>query len=189
MTWQWWLLLAVVIVLVVGAGMLFNTLVLRRQRVHEAWSDIDVQLKRRHDLIPNLVETVKGYAAHERGVFDAVARARAQAVSAGGLAPGARAAAENALSASLRSLFAVAENYPQLKAVEQFNLLSANLRETENKIEYARSFYNVQVRDLNIAVQSFPSALVARAFGFRAAEFFAVIEPAERAVPMVAVGA
>jgi LemA protein len=186
MSWLYWVVLAVVLVLMVGVGFLYNSLVLRRQRMNEAWSDIDVQLKRRHDLIPNLIETVKGYAAHERGVFDEVTRARARAVAAGALGPEARAPVENALSTSLRSLLAVAENYPQLKAVEQFNQLSANLRETENKIEYSRSFYNVQVRDLNIAVQTFPSTLVAHAFGFRRAEFFQGAERAEREVPKVA---
>lgn len=188
MSWPLWLLLVVVVLLVLSVALLFNGLVKRRQRVGEAWADIDVQLKRRHDLIPNLVETVKGYATHERGVFDEVTQARAQAVSAGAAGPAARATAENALSASLRSLFAVAEAYPQLKAVEQFNQLSTNLRDTENKIEYARTFYNVQVRDLNTAVQSFPGVLVAGAFGFKPAEFFGVAEPAERQAPKVAFG-
>ena len=188
MSWSVWVLIGLVVVVVVGAVLLYNGLVLRRQRVNEAWSDVDVQLKRRHDLIPNLVEAAKGYAAHERGVFEAVTRARAQAVSANGLGPEARAPIENALSASLRSVFAVAENYPQLKAVEQFNQLSTNLTETENKIEYSRTFYNVQVRDFNIAVQTFPQSLVASAFGFHRAEFFQVAEPAERETPKVALG-
>jgi len=189
MDWLYWVLLGVVLVLAVGAGVLFNRLVTRRQRVNEAWSDIDVQLKRRHDLIPNLVETVRGYAAHERGVFEEVTRARAQAVAAGGLGPEERAPMENALTASLRSLFALAENYPQLKAVEQFNQLSTNLRDTENKIEYSRTFYNVQVRDFNIAVQTFPSTMVASVFGFRPAEFFQLAEPAALEAPKVTLGA
>jgi LemA protein len=188
MSWPYLVLIGVVVVLIVAVVVLYNTLVLRRQRVNEAWSDIDVQLKRRHDLIPNLVETVKGYAGHERGVFDAVTRARAQAVAAGSRGPEARSAAENAVTASLRSLFAVAEAYPQLKAVEQFNQLSTNLRDTENKLEYARNFYNVQARDFNISVQSFPSALIAGAFGFHKVEFFTVAEPTEREVPKVALG-
>jgi LemA protein len=188
MSWVSWVGLVVVVLLLIGIGLIYNQLVTRRQRVNEAWSDIDVQLKRRHDLIPNLVETVKGYAAHERGVFDEVTRARAQAVAAGALQPAARAGAENALTAAVRSLFAVAENYPQLKAVEQFNQLSANLRDTENKIEYSRGFYNVQVRDFNTAVQTFPSMLVALPFGFHRAQFFEVAEPTERAVPKVALG-
>ena len=188
MSWLSWGLLLVVVLLLAGIGLIYNQLVLRRQRVNEAWSDIDVQLKRRHDLIPNLVETVKGYAAHERGVFEEVTRARAQAVAAGSLQPTARAAAENALTASVRSLFAVAENYPQLKAVEQFNQLATNLRDTENKIEYSRAFYNVQVRDFNTVVQTFPSMLVARPFGFHPAQFFEIAEAVERAVPKVALG-
>jgi LemA protein len=188
MSWIYWVILTLVVLLVAGVGLVFNGLVVRRQRVNEAWSDIDVQLKRRHDLIPNLVETVKGYAAHERAVFENVTRARAQAVAAGTLGPEARAAAENVLTASLRSLFAVAENYPQLKAIEQFNQLSANLRETENKIEYSRSFYNVQVRDFNIAVQTFPSMVVAQLVSFHRAEFFGIAERAEREVPKVALG-
>ncbi len=192
MSWLSWVVLAVVavvvVLLLVGVGLIYNQLVCRRQRVNEAWSDIDVQLKRRHDLIPNLVETVKGYAAHERGVFEEVTRARAQAVAAGSLQPAARAGAENALTAAVRSLFAVAERYPQLKAVEQFNQLSTNLRDTENKIEYSRGFYNVQVRDFNTAVQTFPSMLIARPFGFHPAQFFEVAEPIERTVPKVALG-
>lgn len=188
MSWLSWVALVVVVLLLVGIGWIYNRLVLRRQRVNEAWSDIDVQLRRRHDLIPNLVQTVKGYATHESGVFDEVTRARAQAVAAGSLQPAARAGAESALTASVRSLFAVAESYPQLKAVEQFNQLATNLRDTENKIEYSRDFYNVQVRDLNTAVQTFPSMLVARPFGFRAAQFFEVAEPAERVAPKVAFG-
>ncbi len=186
MSWIYWVILGLVALVVVSIALVFNGLVLRRQRVNEAWSDIDVPLKRRHDLIPNLVETVKGYAAHERGVFESVTNARANAIAAGKLGPESRAAAENALTASLRSLFAVAENYPQLKAIEQFNQLTANLRETENKLEYARSFYNVQARDLNIAVQSFPSMFVAQVFGFRQAEFFGIAEPLERVAPKVA---
>lgn len=188
MSWLLWVLVAVLILLLLAIGLMYNGFVTRRQRVNEAWGDIDVQLKRRHDLIPNLVETVKGYAAHERGVFEGVTRARTQAIAAGAQAPEARAVAENALTASLRSLFAVAENYPQLKAVEQFNQLATNLRDTENKIEYARSFYNVQVRDFNTAIQTFPGALMAGMFGFHAAEFFGVAEPVERQAPKVVLG-
>jgi LemA protein len=182
-------IVGIIIILAILCAGIYNGLVGARNGVKNAWAQIDVQLKRRHDLIPNLVETVKGYAAHERGVFDEVTRARARAVAAGGLGPEARAPMENALTASLRSLFAVAENYPQLKAVEQFNQLSTNLRDTENKIEYSRTFYNVQVRDFNTAVQTFPSTLVASAFGFHRAEFFQLAEPAEREAPKVALGA
>jgi LemA protein len=167
------------------AAVLFNRLVTLRQRVREAWADIDVQLERRHDLVPNLVETVKGYAAHERGVFDEVTRARAAAVIAGRAGPEERSRAEGALTEALRSLFAVAEAYPQLRAVEQFNVLSENLTSTEDRIQFARRFYNGQVRDYDIAVQSFPSSLVAGPFGFRAEEYFELDQPADREVPVV----
>ncbi len=176
-----------IVVLVALLGVLsYNRLVTLRQRVREAWSDIDVQLKRRHDLIPNLVETVKGYAAHERSVFDEVTRARAAAVSAGAQAsPEQRAQAENALSGALRSLFAVAENYPQLQAVQEFKDLSENLTATEDKIAFARRFYNGNVRDYDTVLQSFPTNLLAGAFGFRAEEYFGLADEGERAVPQV----
>jgi LemA protein len=174
-----------IVLVVLFLGLLYNRLVTLRQRVREAWSDIDVQLKRRHDLIPNLVETVKGYAAHERGVFDEVTRARAAAISAGSHTPEQRAQAENVLSSALRSLFAVAEAYPQLQAVQEFKVLSENLTATEDKIQFARRFYNGQVRDYNTALQTFPTAMFAGAFGFQATAYFELSDAAEREVPQV----
>jgi LemA protein len=151
----------------------YNGLVRRRNRVAEAWSQIDVELRRRHDLIPNLVETVTGYAAHERGTLDSVTRARADAVAAGGTGdPATIARAETALTASLRSLFAVAENYPNLRAVESFTALQEQLTATEDKLEYARRSYNANVRDYDTALQTFPRNLIAQSFGFRPAGFF-----------------
>jgi LemA protein len=182
-------ILVVGVVVVLAVVVLYNRLVALRQRVREAWSDIDVQLKRRHDLIPNLVETVKGYAAHERGVFDEVTRARASAVAAGAQGPPERATAENALSGALRSLFAVAEAYPQLQAVQEFKDLSENLTATEDKIEFARRFYNGQARDYNTALQTFPTVVLAGLFGFKPVDYFEVTQPAEREVPQVKFGA
>jgi LemA protein len=179
------IVLAIVALLVLLVVALYNRLVTLRQRVGEAWSDIDVQLKRRHDLIPNLVETVKGYAAHERTVFDEVTRARAGAVAAGAQGPQERASAENVLTGALRSLFAVAEAYPQLQAVQQFRELSENLTATEDKIAFSRRFYNGQVRDYNTALQTFPTLLLAGMFGFRSVEYFEVATAAEREVPQV----
>ncbi len=175
----------VVAVLVLGAVLAFNGLVRARVRTREAWSQIDVELKRRHDLIPNLVETVKGYAAHERGTFEAVTAARAGAVSAQASGdPGRVGPAENALTQSLRTLFAVAENYPQLRAVESFGQLQEQLTATEDKLEYARHFYNTSARDFNVAIQTFPRNLLAGAFGFSPVGFFET-DPAEREVPKV----
>jgi len=150
----WVIVLAIVVIVVVFLALTYNRLVTLRQRVKEAFSDIDVQLKRRHDLIPNLVETVKGYAAHERGVFDEVTQARAGAIAAGAQGPQQRAAAEDMLTGALRSLFAVAEAYPQLQAVQEFKDLSENLRDTEDKIQFARRFYNGQVRQRLPAISS-----------------------------------
>jgi LemA protein len=165
--------LVVVAVLAAGAVLAYNGLVRRRNRTQEAWSEIDVELKRRHDLIPNLVETVKGYAAHERETFEAVTAARAAAVSAGASGDPARIApAENQLSSSLRSLFAVAESYPQLRAVEAFTQLQEQLTATEDKIEYARRYYNTSARDYDVALQTFPRNLIAGPFGFRPVGFF-----------------
>jgi LemA protein len=153
--------LVVVIVVVVPLAVvlwaMFNGLVRRRARTQEAWSEIDIELKRRHDLIPNLVSTVQGYAAHEQGTFEAVTEARADAVAAGATGDVNRiASSENALSGAIRSLFAVAENYPQLRAVEIFTQLQETLVSTEDKIEYARRYYNTSARDYNIGLQTFP---------------------------------
>src|ERR1700734_257889 len=175
----------VVVVLVLGLWALFNGLVKKRNRTQEAWSEIDVELKRRHDLIPNLVSTVQGYAAHEQGTFEAVTEARANAVNAGATGDPAKIApAENVLTGALRSLFAVAENYPQLRAVESFLQLQETLTATEDKIEYARRYYNTSVRDYNIGLQTFPRTLVAALFHFKAVSFFAAQED-ERAIPQV----
>jgi LemA protein len=179
-----WVIGFVVLVLVV-AILMYNGLVQKRNRTQEAWSQIDVELKRRHDLIPNLVSTVQGYAAHERGTFDEVTAARAGAISAGQTGdPTKVAAAENMLTASLKSLFAVAENYPQLRAVESFTQLQEQLTATEDKIEFARRYYNGSARDYNIALQSFPGNLVAGTFGFKAVAFFEA-DATDRAVPVV----
>lgn len=169
-------------VLLVLAGLIvaiYNSLVGLRVRADSAWSDINVQLKRRHDLIPNLVETVKGYAAHEKGTFEEVAKVRSTAMQATG--PADRAQAEGQLSMALKSLFAVAENYPQLRASEQFNSLQASLAGIEEAIQNARRYYNAVVRDLNTKIQSFPSNLLAGAFGFQAKEFFGLDSPEESA--------
>ncbi len=180
------IVVAIVVVVLLGGGVLaYNGLVRRRNRVQEAWSEIDVELKRRHDLIPNLVETVKGYAAHESATFEAVTAARAGAVSAGATGDPAKVGpAENVLSQTLRSLFAVSENYPQLRAVESFLQLQEQLTATEDKLEYARRFYNTSGRDYNIALQSFPRNLLASSVGFHAVAFFQTDE-AEREVPEV----
>jgi len=181
----WLIVLAIVVILVVFLALTYNRLVTMRQRVKEAFSDIDVQLKRRHDLIPNLIETVKGYAAHERGVLDEVTQARAGAIAAGAQGPQQRAAAEDMLTGALRSLFAVAEAYPQLQAVQELKDLSENLRDTEDKIQFSRRFYNAQVRDYNTALQTFPTVLLASSFGFTASEYFEVEAPTDREVPKV----
>jgi LemA protein len=184
------LIVAIVLVVLVVLALAgaYNGLVKRRNRTQEAWSQIDVELKRRHDLIPNLVETVKGYAAHESGTFEAVTNARAAAVSAGATGDPAKVGpAENVLSQTLRSLFAVSEAYPQLRAADNFRDLQEQLTATEDKIEFARRYYNTSVRDYNIALQSFPRNLLAGPFGFHAAEFFQA-DDADRAVPDVSFG-
>jgi LemA protein len=178
-------IIIVVVVLALGLWAAYNGLVKKRNRTLEAWSEIDVELKRRHDLVPNLVSTVQGYATHEQGTFEAVTQARANAVAAGATGdPSKIAPAENALSGALRSLFAVAENYPQLKAVESFLQLQETLTATEDKIEFARRYYNTSARDYNIALQTFPRNLVAGPFGFKAVAYFATDEES-RAVPQV----
>lgn len=172
------------ILIVVGVVFLwgvvaYNGLVTFKNRADEAWSDIDVQLKRRYDLIPNLVNTVKGYAAHESGVLERVTEARTRAMEAG--TAGTKAEAENMLSSTLKSLFAVAENYPDLKANTNFLELQKELSDTENKIQSARRFYNANVRDLNTKIESFPTNLVANAFNFGKREFFELEEEAAKA--------
>jgi LemA protein len=162
--------------------MLYNSLVKLKVMAEGAWADIDVQLKRRYDLIPNLVETVKGYASHERGTLEAVVEARSRAMSAQG--PAARGAAEGELSGALKSLFALSENYPQLRAAENFGQLQSSLASIEDAIQNARRYYNAVVRDLNTRIQQFPSNLVALSFGFRPREFFEADE-GERATPQV----
>lgn len=166
----------IVVVLVV----IYNGLVKANTRVEEAWSDISVQLKRRYDLIPNLIETVKGYATHEKTVFENVTEARTQAINAEG--PKEQAKAENAFSDTLKSLFAVSENYPQLKANENFKALQDELVDTEDKIQAARRFYNGAARDLNIKIKTFPNVLFARTLGFKEHEFFATDESETEAV-------
>jgi len=172
------IIVALAILLALFVVGIYNGLVIMRNRVEEAWSDIDVQLKRRHDLIPNLVETVKGYAKHEASVFENVTQARAAAVSAGSV--GEKAQAENMLTGALRSLFAVAEAYPELKASENFMRLQEDLSDTENKIMASRRFYNGVTRDYNIRTQTFPSNIVANAFGFTRRDFFEIENEADR---------
>ena len=170
--------LLVLLGFIIAIVLTYNKLVGLRQRSEEAWSDIDVQLKRRTDLVPNLVETVKGYAAHERTTLDQVVRARGAAVTA--QTQEARAQAENQLTGALKSLFAVAENYPELKASEQFTDLQQSLSQTEDSIQNARRYYNAVVRDLNTTIQSFPSNMLAGMFGFTPRQFFEISEPADR---------
>lgn len=170
-----WIVPVVLVLWVVGA---FNGLVMARNRVKESWSDIDVQLKRRYDLIPNLVETVKGYASHESGTLDKVIQARAKAMSATGVAD--KSKAEGELSGTLKSLFALSESYPQLRAVEAFTQLQGELTDTENKIQAARRFYNSNVMILNTKIESFPTNLIAGPFGFKPAEFFQLDDAAQR---------
>src|SRR5437763_4815699 len=148
----------------------YNSPVQSKVRSDSAWADIDVQLKRRHDLIPNLVETVKGYAAHEKGTFENIAKFRSQAMQA--TTPGDKAAAENQLTGALKSLFAVAENYPELKASEEFTQLQMSLNQTEDTIQNSRRYYNAVVRDLNTKIQSFPTNFIAGMFGFQQRQFF-----------------
>jgi len=169
-----WIIVAVIIVAALWGISVYNGLVGMRQRVGQAFADIDVQLKQRHDLIPNLVETVKGYAAHERGTLEAVVAARNAAVSAQG--PAAQAAAENALGGALRQLFALSEAYPNLKANSNFQQLQAELTDIENKIAAARRFFNNAVQEYNTSIQQFPAALFAASFGFTPREFFDVGE-------------
>ena len=171
-------ILGVVIVIGLWLIAIYNGLIKSRNRTDEAWSDIDVQLKRRYDLIPNLVETVKGYAEHERELFEKVTQARTTAM--GAQAPAEKAQAENALAGTLKSLFAVAENYPDLKANQNFLELQRELSDTENKIQAARRFYNGNVRDFNIKIEKFPNNLVAGMLGFKKRDFFELEGEAEK---------
>lgn len=178
--------LAVVILIAIYILFLYNSLVTKRNRVDEGWSDIDVQLKRRHDLIPNLVESVKAYAAHEKETLTAVIEARNQAMSAqqGGDTK-ALAGAENMLTGALKSLFALSENYPALRANENFLHLQQELTDTENKVQASRRFYNGQVRDYAIAIERFPAVLIAKMIGFKKKDYFQLDEEAEREAPQV----
>jgi len=183
MSWALIVIVILLVLLVIYAIALYNGLVQKRNRVDNAWAQIDVQLKRRHDLIPNLVETVKGYAAHERGVFEAVTQARAAAVGAQGVAQ--TAAAEGMLTQALGRLFAVAEAYPDLKASTNFLDLQTQLRDTEDKIAVSRQVYNDTVLTFNNAIQVFPAVFVAGPLGFTRREFFEVEDAVEREVPVV----
>ena len=184
----WVVLGVVVLVIILWFFFTYNGLVSARNRTQEAWSEIDVELKRRHDLIPNLVNTVQGYVGHERGTLEAVTNARAAAVSAGATGDPAKiGAAENMLSQSLRSLFAVTENYPDLKAIAAFTNLQETLTATEDKIEFSRRFYNGNVRDYNTKLQTLPTSIIAGALGFKPFGFFQADE-ADRAVPQINFG-
>ena len=178
------MVLLIVVVVIAGWLMLaYNGLVSRRNQVKEAWSDIDVQLKRRYDLIPNLVETVKGYAAHEKQTLDAVITARNSAMQvhdAKGATPEQMAQAEGALAGALKTVFALSEAYPDLKANTNFLKLQDELSDTENKIQAARRFYNGNVRDYNTAIQTFPTNLMANSFGFQAEKFFEMEDVKQR---------
>jgi len=175
--------LLLLVFIVVG---MYNGLVKLKVQCDNAWSDIDVQLKRRYDLIPNLVETVKGYASHEKGTLEDVVAARNRAMSSQG--PAAKAEAEGALTSALRQVFALAEAYPQLRAVESFNQLQATLNQIEDSVQNARRYYNAVVRDLNTKIQVFPSNIIASMFNFKPREFFEISAPAEREVPKVSFG-
>jgi LemA protein len=178
------LIVGAAILLVMAVVGIYNSLVGLNVKAENAWSDIDVQLKRRYDLIPNVVETVKGYAGHERQTLEAVVNARSRAVSVQNAGPAERSQAEGALTSALRGLFALAEAYPQLRAAENFGQLQATLADIENAIQNARRYYNAVVRDLNTRVQQFPSNLVAGLFGFRNREFFEVPD-AQKETPQV----
>lgn len=173
-----WILVAIIAVILFGIIAIFNRLVGLKNRTDEAWSDINVQLKRRYDLIPNLIETVKGYAKHEKELFEKVTQARTDAMESKGLVD--KAKAENQITEALKSVFAVAENYPNLKANENFVELQKEITDTEDKIQASRRFYNANVRDLNIAIESFPSNVVAGVFGYKKRELFELEDVGER---------
>ena len=178
----WIILIALVLIILFLIGM-YNSLVRLKVTTDNAWADIDVQLKRRYDLIPNLVETVKGYAGHEKGTLEAVINARNRAMSA--TSPGDKAQAENMLSGALKSLFALSEAYPQLRAIESFTSLQASLSQIEDTVQNSRRYYNAVVRDLNTKIQQFPTNIFANMLGFKPREFFEVSAPAEREAPKV----
>jgi LemA protein len=179
-----WIVIAVVVLLLLALAYFYNRFVTLRNRVDNAWAQVDVQLKRRYDLIPNLVETVKGYAAHERETFEAVTQARARAQAAQG--PAEQGAAEGILGQALGRLFAVAEAYPELQADENFRQLQDELAQTENRIAVSRQVYNDTVLTYNTAIQTVPGVFVARPFGFTAREFFELEDEAAREAPRVA---
>ncbi len=178
--------LIILAVLAVGGITVYNSLVRLRTQSQGAWADVDVQLKRRYDLIPNLVETVKGYAGHEKDTLEAVINARNRAMSAAG--PVEKAQAENMLSGALKSLFALSEAYPALRAVESFTSLQGSLGEIEGAVQNARRYYNAVVRDYNTKVEQFPSVLIANAFRFEREEFFEIDDEAQREAPQVSFG-
>jgi LemA protein len=181
-----WILLGILVLLVVFAIAMYNGLIRLKVQCDNAWADIDVQLKRRYDLIPNLVETVKGYAAHEKGTLEAVINARNQAMAATG--PADKAAAESVLSGTLKSLFALSEAYPQLRAIEGFTSLQNSLSQIEETVQNARRYYNAVVRDLNTKILQFPTNIFAGMLGFKQREFFEVTNATEREAPKVSFG-
>src|SRR5262245_45968766 len=183
MLWVVLVIVAIVVLLIVWVIAIYNRLVRTRNRVDNAWAQIEVQLKRRHDLIPNLVETVKGYAAHERGTFEAVTQARVAAQQAQG--PAAAGQAEGILNQALGRLFAVAEAYPELKASQNFLDLQGQLRDTENQVAVARQVYNDTVLTFNNAIQTFPAVILANSFGFTKRDFFEIEDAGDREVPQV----
>jgi len=183
MLWPLWIVLAVVVLIVLALIGIYNGLVQKRIRCQEAWSQIDVQLKRRYDLIPNLVNTVKGYAAHEKETLERVIQARNAAIGAQGVQ--AQAEAENMLTGALRQLFALSEAYPNLKANENFAQLQEELTSTENKIAFSRQHYNDSAAVYNVAREKFPNSIVAGAFGFRKRDYFEIEEPTHREAPKV----
>jgi LemA protein len=178
-----WILLGLLALVVILLAGMYNSLVSLKVTADNAWADIDVQLKRRYDLIPNLVETVKGYAGHEKGTLEAVINARNRAMTA--TSPADKAQAENMLSGALKSLFALSEAYPQLRAIESFTSLQNSLSEIEDTVQSARRYYNAVVRDLNTKIQQFPTNIFANMLGFKTREFFEVSAPAEREAPKV----
>src|SRR6185312_8598096 len=181
-----WILLAIIVILVIVVIGMYNGLIKLKVQCDNAWADIDVQLKRRYDLIPNLVQTVQGYAAHEKGTLEGVVAARNAAMAAQG--PAAKAGAENMLTSALRQVFALAEAYPQLRAVESFNQLQQTLNQLEDNIQNARRYYNAVVRDFNTKIAQFPTNILAGMFNFKPREFFEISAAAEREAPKVSFG-